>query len=116
MGWFHGINVNEQIRLREGNHKVWKFSLDHTCPISLYVKQIDGYGIDIYVMADKEYRNFCQGKVFRYLPDLSFENVGSFDNTVSLGAGTYCLVANLPSIPEGSESYAVAAIRCETLQ
>ncbi|MCI5209988.1 MAG: hypothetical protein D3910_14595 [Candidatus Electrothrix sp. ATG2] len=116
MAWFHGVNINENITLREGTSCKWNFSLKQTCPVSLYVAQIDGYGIDIYVMTTDEYRNFSRGKAFRYLSGLGYENVGSFENTVNVPAGNYCLVATLGQIREGMDSYAVAAVRCETLE
>ena len=112
----NGININEVISLREGDKKVWQFSLDHTHPVSLFVSWRDGSGINIDVMTDVEYGNFSRGLAYRVKSGLSYESIDSFDNTVNLGAGSYYLVASLPRILEGMESYAEAVIRCETLE
>lgn len=115
MAWFNGVDINEVITLEEGKSKSWNFSLDQTCPVSLNVERRDGAGIDIFVIPADEYYNFTSGKIPRVYTDLSFNNIDSFRNTVSLGAGEYYLIARLQRINEGEESYAVAAIRCENL-
>ncbi len=118
MGIFdtYGISINQEISLKEGDKKVWQFSLDHTYPVSLFVSWRDGSGINIDVMTDEEYGNFSRGLAYRPMSGLSYESIDRFDNTVNLGAGSYYLVASLPRIQEGMDSYAVAVIRCETLE
>ena len=117
MGWFNGIDVNESITLKEGRDKIWSFNLSQTAPVRLFVEQIDGYGIDIYVLSSDEYSNYLtSGKSFRFIPGLGSENIGKFENTVYVPAGSYYLVARLQQIQEGMDSYAVAAVRCETLE
>ena len=116
MGYFNGIDVNDNITLKEGTDKIWSFSLNQTAPVSLFVGYIDGYGMDIYVMSSDEYSNYSRGKSFRYITGLGYENIDNFENIVDVPAGSYYLVARLQKIQEGMDSYAVAAVRCETLE
>jgi len=116
MGWFGSNNINQQVSLQEGTHKLWSFTLNNTALVNLTVQTTDGYGPNIYVVSDKEYRNYIKGNIFKYITQLSYEQTGHLDGYASLPKGRWWIIAQLPRISDGMESYSEFSIRFEEVQ
>ena len=116
MSWF-GSNkpVNVRLLLNEGEQRIWRLRFDISTPVSLFVQRLDGYGPSVYVMSDREYRNYEAGLAFKYITQLSYENIDYFSNEVTMPRGIFYLVVTLPRIHDGSNSYSEFNLRYEPI-
>lgn len=116
MAWFGRNSINQNVVIHEGNDLVWEYSCDHTKYISMFVQRLDGYGPDVYVLTADEFRLYKRGLSFKYITQLSYENIERFSNEGTLPRGRYFIVARLQQVSDGWDSLTEFAIRFEELE
>ena len=117
MGWFTNTHwINENLTLIEGADIVWQYNFRQSTTVRLDVQRLDGYGPDVYVVTEDEYRNYKAGKMFKYITQLSYENIEYFSNTTTLPMGRYRLIARLNKVADGWRSYSEFGMRFEAVQ